>query len=68
MELESTRKPQPRDKIEDEKHKRNNKCFNCVKMGHYVAKCPSRRPYQDAETTLAEEVIREEAGKEDPQE
>jgi hypothetical protein len=68
MELDSTQRPRPRDKIEDEKHKRNHECFNCGKMGHYAAKCPSRRPYQAAETTLAEEVIREEAGKEDPQE
>jgi hypothetical protein len=68
MELDSNRRPRPRDKIEDEKHKRNNECFNCGKMGHYAAKCPSRRPYRAAETTLAEEVIQEDAGKEDPQE
>jgi hypothetical protein len=60
MELDLTQRPQPRDKIEDEKYKRNNKYFNCRKMGHYVAKYPSRRPYQAAETMLAEEVIQEE--------
>jgi hypothetical protein len=37
-------------------------------MGHYVAKYPSRRPYWATETMLAEEVIWEEVGKEDPQE
>jgi hypothetical protein len=68
MELDSTWRPQPRDKIKDEKHKRNNECFNCWKIGYYVAKYPSRRPYQAAKTTLAEEVIWEEVGKEDPQE
>jgi hypothetical protein len=68
MELDSTWRPRPRDKIEDEKRKRNNKCFNCGKMGYYAAKCPSRRPYRAAETMLTEEVIREEVGKEDPQE
>jgi hypothetical protein len=45
MQLDSTWRPRPRDKIEDDKHKRNNECFNCGKMGHYAAKCPSRRPY-----------------------
>jgi hypothetical protein len=68
MELDSTRRPRPTDKIEDEKCKRNNECFNCGKMGHDADKCPSRRPYRAAETMLAEEVILEEAGKEDPQE
>jgi hypothetical protein len=68
MELDSTRRPRPRDKIEDEKHKRNNECFNYGTMGHYAAKYPIRRPYWASKTTLAEEVIQEEAGKEDPQE
>jgi hypothetical protein len=68
MELDSTQRPRTRDKIEDEKCKRNNECFKCGKMGYYAAKYPSRRPYQAAETTLAEEVIWEEAGKEDPEE
>jgi hypothetical protein len=54
--------------MKDENHKSNNECFNCRKIGHYAAKHSSRRPYQAAKTILAEEVIWEEVGKEDPKE
>jgi hypothetical protein len=68
MELDSTRRPKPRDRAEDDKRNRNNECFNCGRMGHYAAKCLNKRVYRAAETTLAEEELREISGKEGPQE
>jgi hypothetical protein len=37
-------------------------------MGHYAARYPNKRVYHTAETTLAEEELREMSGKEGPQE
>jgi hypothetical protein len=66
MELDSTRRPKPRDRAEDDKQKRNNECFNCGRMGHYATRCPNKRVYHAAETTLAEEELREMSGREGP--
>jgi hypothetical protein len=68
MELDSTRRPEPRNRAEDDKQKTNNECFNCGRMGHYAAKSPNKRAYRAAETTLAEQELRETSGKEGPQE
>jgi hypothetical protein len=66
MELDSTRRPKPRDRAKDNTQKRNNEYFNCGRIGHYAAKCPNKRAYHAAETTLAEEELRETSGKEGP--
>jgi hypothetical protein len=68
MQLDSTHRPKPRGRAEDNKRKRNNECFNCGRMGHYAARCPNKRVYHAVETTLAEEELRETLGKEGPQE
>jgi hypothetical protein len=68
MELDSTHRPKPRDRAEDDKRKRNNECFNCGRMGHYAARYLNKRVYCAAETMLAEEELREMSGKEGPQE
>jgi hypothetical protein len=66
MELDSTHRPKPTDRAEDDRKKRNNECFNCGRIGHYATKYPNKRVYYAAETTLAEEELREILGKEGP--
>jgi hypothetical protein len=72
MELDTTRRPRGKDRLEEEKRRRNNECYNCGKSGHYSAHCPTKKPYYDrrtyqaAETTVGEASAEEESGKEDP--
>jgi hypothetical protein len=47
MELDAIQRFQLKDRYEEEKRRRNNECYNCGKMGHYTARCPTRKPNQD---------------------
>jgi hypothetical protein len=72
MELNATQRPRGKDRIEEEKRRRNNKCYNCGKSSHYSAHCPTKKPYYDRRTYWAAKAIVGEAsvedilGKEDP--
>jgi hypothetical protein len=74
MELNTTQRPQGKDRMEEEKRRRNNEYYNCGKSGHYSACCPMKKPYynrrtyQAAEATVGEASAEEELGKEDPRE
>jgi hypothetical protein len=50
MELDATQRPQGKDRMEEEKRRRNNECYNCGKSGHYSARCPMKKPYYDRRT------------------
>jgi hypothetical protein len=47
MELDATRRLKGKDRVEEEKRRRNNECYNCGKTGHYSARCPQHKPYYD---------------------
>jgi hypothetical protein len=72
MQLDATRRPRGKDRMEEEKRRRNNECYNCGKSGHYSAHCPMKKPYYDrgtyrvAEATVGEAPAEDELGKEDP--
>jgi hypothetical protein len=74
MELDATRRPRGKDRMEEEKRRRNNECYNCGKSGYYSARCPTKKPYYDrrtywvAEATVGEASAEDESGKEDPPE
>jgi hypothetical protein len=74
MELDATQRFRVKDRAEEEKWQRNNKCYNCGKTGHYAAQCPTRKlnqdwkPYRAAEAMLQEVSTEDRVGKEDPQE
>jgi hypothetical protein len=74
MELDTTQRPRGKDRIEEEKRRRNNECYNCGKSTHYCAHCPTKKPYYDrrtyqvAEATVGEASVEDESGKEDPRE
>jgi hypothetical protein len=74
MELDATRRSRGKDRVEEEKRRRNNECFNCGKTGHFSARCPNKKPYpprrtyKAAEATMNEEAQEDDSGKEDPQE
>jgi hypothetical protein len=74
MELDATYKPRGKDRMEEEKRRRNNKCYNCGRTGHFSTHCPTKKPYFNrktyrvAEANLTKETHEEESGKEDPQE
>jgi hypothetical protein len=75
MELDATRRFRYSGPIDMDKRKKNGSCFNCGRMGHYSANCPSRnmnrprRPFRAAEVTYEEEEEQQnESGKERPQE
>jgi hypothetical protein len=72
MELDATQRPQGKDRMEEEKRRRNKECYNCGNSGHYSACYPMKKPYYDrrtyraAEATVGEASAEEESGKEDP--
>jgi hypothetical protein len=74
MELDTTQRPRGKDRIEEEKRRRNNEYYNCGKSGHYSTYCPMKKPYYDrrtywvAKATVGESSAEDELGKEDPQE
>jgi hypothetical protein len=74
MELDVTHRSRGKDRVEEEKRRRNNECFNCGKTGYFSACCPNKKPYparrtyRAAEATMNEEAQEEDSGKEDPQE
>jgi hypothetical protein len=74
MELDMTRRSRGKDRVEEEKRRRNNECFNCGKTGHFSTRCPNKKPYSPRRTYKAakammnEEAQEDDSGKEDPQE
>jgi hypothetical protein len=50
IELDATRRPQGKDRMEEEKRRRNNEYYNCGKSGHYSAHCLMKKPYYDRRT------------------
>jgi hypothetical protein len=74
MELDATRRTRGKDRMEEEKWRRNQEFYNCGKTGHFSARCPnkkthmSKRNYRAAEATMSEDLNEEDSGKEDPQE
>jgi hypothetical protein len=65
MELDATRRPRGKDRMEEETRRRNNECYNCGKSGHYSARCPMKKPYYDRRTYWAAKATVEEASAED---
>jgi hypothetical protein len=74
MELNATQKPRGKDRMEEEKRRRNNKYYNCGKTGYFSTHCATkksyftRKMYRVAEATVSEDLHEEGSGKEDPQE
>jgi hypothetical protein len=74
MELDATRRFRVKDRVEKEKRRRNNECYNCWTTGYYAARCPTRKPNQDRKPYRAAEAMLEKVstedgvGKEDPEE
>jgi hypothetical protein len=74
MEPDATRRSRGKDRVEEEKRRRNNQCFNCGKTGYFLARCLNKKPYSPrrtykaAEAMMNEEAQEDDSGKEDPQE
>jgi hypothetical protein len=72
MELDVTHRSRGKDRVEEEKRRRNNECFNCRKTGHFSARCLNKKPYSPrrtykaAEAMMNEEAQEDDSGKEDP--
>jgi hypothetical protein len=74
MELDVTQRFRFRNRIEEEKWRKNTECYNCGKTGHYAVQCPTKKPnqyrktYRAAEATYEEEPLEDQSGKEELQE
>jgi hypothetical protein len=72
MELNATYRSRGKDRVEQEKRRRNNECFNCGKTGYFSACYPNKKPYpprrtyKAAEAMMNEEAQEDNLGKEDP--